>query len=178
MGFEEALCKEALKFTNDQEKAIELIFQFQEERGKGAYPKDIQVEKDVQQEDNIFDTMSMMDSYKLVFLVRNDLGMSCGEIATQVGHAVIGAYQAIIKSTKIPWREDLFQWEDSGTAKIVLQVNSKDELTDLFTKARDQGLNTYLVSDSQIEMGGYTVCAVGPSKSTVIDKITGHLKLL
>lgn len=182
MGFDEELCKEAVKFTNDQEKAIELIFQFQEDRAKGSFPQETQLENDSQEDDSDSDDDSddseEYESYKMVFLVRTDLGMTGGEIATQVGHAVLGAYKAIIKSSNTQWKEDLFEWDETGTAKIVLSVKSKAELTDLFTKARDLGLNTFLVSDSEIDMENYTVCAIGPSKCSVIDKITGHLRLM
>ena len=33
------------------------------------------------------------ERYKLVFLVRTDLGMGVGKIAAQVGHATLGAYK-------------------------------------------------------------------------------------
>ena len=41
MGFDEPLCKEAVKYTNNQEKAIELIFQFQDD---GMNPSNFQQE--------------------------------------------------------------------------------------------------------------------------------------
>jgi PTH2 family peptidyl-tRNA hydrolase len=42
----------------------------------------------------------------------------------------------------------LDKWEYQGQAKVVLKINSKEEILDLEQKARNEGLNTYLVQDS------------------------------
>jgi PTH2 family peptidyl-tRNA hydrolase len=111
--------------------------------------------------------------YKLVFLVRTDLGMGTGKIAAQVGHAAIGAYQQCPRST-------LSKWEECGTAKIVLQVSSLEELQTLEQCAKAVGLATYTVEDAgrtQIESGSVTVCAIGPDEEEKINQVTGSLKL-
>ncbi len=73
-------------------------------------------------------------------------------------------------------------WENySGSAKIVLSVNSEDELIAIRDKAKNNNLAYYLVRDAgrtQIPSGSITVCAIGPAKVNEIDLVTGHLNLL
>ncbi len=48
-------------------------------------------------------------------------------------------------------------------------------------KATALGLNTYIVHDAgrtQIPAGSQTVLAIGPAPKSLIDQVTGHLKLL
>jgi PTH2 family peptidyl-tRNA hydrolase len=52
---------------------------------------------------------------------------------------------------------------------------------DLAEKATAAGLPNYIVCDAgrtQIAAGSQTVLAVGPAPKSVVDQITGHLKLL
>ena len=146
MGFDLEDCKEALEDSNnDLEKAIDYL------------------------QDDSEDELR----YKLVFLVRTDLGMGTGKIAAQVGHAAIGAYQQCSQSI----RE---KWEESGTAKIVLQVGSLEQMQTLEACAKAVGLSTYVVQDAgrtQVEAGSVTVCAIGPDDESKINQVTGSLKL-
>jgi PTH2 family peptidyl-tRNA hydrolase len=51
----------------------------------------------------------------------------------------------------------------------------------LVEAARDQGLTTATICDAgrtQIESGTRTVGAIGPGAATLVDRVTGHLKLL
>ena len=50
-------------------------------------------------------------NFKMVLVVRTDLGMGVGKIAAQVGHAVLGAYKNILESNDIRHKEALFNWE-------------------------------------------------------------------
>ena len=72
---------------------------------------------DICEDDDDSEEKEIEERYKLVFLVRTDLGMGVGKIAAQVGHATLGAYKQ--SSANI-----LAKWEETGQAKIVLQVNS------------------------------------------------------
>lgn len=113
------------------------------------------------------------ERYKLVFLVRTDLGMTPGKIAAQVGHASIGAYKQCPKSI-------LDKWEESGQAKIVLQVDSLEQLLTLDQCAKALGLLTHSIEDAgrtQVEPGSVTVCAIGPDSDARINQVTGTLKL-
>ena len=60
----------------------------------------------------------------MTIVVRKDLNMSTGKIAAQVGHAVLNCYKEALL-TKSSYVKN---WESSGTAKIVLQINSLKEL--------------------------------------------------
>ena len=114
---------------------------------------------------------------KQAIVVRNDLGMGKGKVAAQVAHASLAAAEAA-QSKNPKWYEG---WKDTGQAKIVLKVDSVDELQDLFLKAKSAGLPASLIQDrglTQIEPGTVTCLGVGPAPDAEVDRITGKLKLL
>ncbi|XP_030745067.1 peptidyl-tRNA hydrolase 2, mitochondrial-like [Sitophilus oryzae] len=116
---------------------------------------------------------------KMVFLVRTDLGMGKGKIASQVAHAAIELYKQSLKNGN-PY---LKPWLNSGQPKIVLKISNNCEkaLEDLYNSAKQQNLTVTKIQDSgktQIEYGSLTVVAVGPGKVKDIDKITSQYKLL
>jgi peptidyl-tRNA hydrolase, PTH2 family len=83
---------------------------------------------------------------------------------------------------KIDATTPLNYWLNGLFTKICLSVDSEQELLDIYNKAKDNGLICSLITDSGLtEFNGVptiTCCAIGPSFSEDIDKITGHLKLL
>jgi len=111
--------------------------------------------------------------YKQVIIIRKDLGLGKGKIASQVAHASLLAYK---KSS--PQVQEA--WEESGSKKVVVKVSNKKELLDIFMKAK-KSLPTALVKDAgltQTRSGEATAVGIGPALSNEIDKITGKLKLL
>jgi PTH2 family peptidyl-tRNA hydrolase len=75
----------------------------------------------------------------------------------------------------------LRRWERQGQAKIALQAKSEDELETLQATAISLGLVAEVIADAgrtQIASGSHTVLGIGPAPKSVIDKVTGHLKLL
>lgn len=172
MGFEESMCREAVKLTTNKDQAIELILTFQETlpQEQGAPSQ----QSNATTQETKIPVKIPKDSCKMVILARTDLKMGVGTIATQVCHAALGAYQNVVSSNNARWLEDLAKWEKRGVAKIVLKVKSKEELEELYARAKDAGLPTCLVTDA----GNLTVCAIGPANSAEIDKLTGHLKLM
>jgi len=75
----------------------------------------------------------------------------------------------------------LRRWERQGQAKIALQAKSEDELETLQATAISLGLVAEVLADAgrtQIASGSHTVLGIGPAPKSVIDKVTGHLKLL
>ncbi|KAH8583612.1 peptidyl-tRNA hydrolase 2 [Cryptosporidium sp. chipmunk genotype I] len=102
--------------------------------------------------------------------------MGKGKVASQCGHAVLGAYKkAIRKHPKI-----VEAWERSGQAKVVLKVCS-EELFESEKRAKEKNVTTCLIKDAgrtQIAPGEYTAIAIGPGPSELIDEITGEYKLL
>jgi PTH2 family peptidyl-tRNA hydrolase len=114
---------------------------------------------------------------KLVLVVRTDLGMTKGKIAAQASHATLACYKAL-KAANSPV---LSRWERLGQAKIAVQVKSEDELLLLQAQAMSVGLCAKIIHDAgrtQIASGSATVLGVGPGPRSVVDQVTGGLKLL
>lgn len=112
--------------------------------------------------------------YKQVIVVRKDLKIRKGKFISQGAHAAIGAYQKALE-----WQ--IKAWEDTGSTKICLYVNSEEELEEIYKKGVENKLPCYLVVDEgRTEFNGVktkTAVAIGPAKSEEVDKITGHLDL-
>jgi peptidyl-tRNA hydrolase len=82
-------------------------------------------------------------------------------------------------------RQDIFggsllQWNECGSKKVVLQVESTSEFQQLTVKAEKSGLPFATIEDAgltQVPSGSRTVLAVFGAVSDV-DVVTGHLRLL
>jgi PTH2 family peptidyl-tRNA hydrolase len=73
------------------------------------------------------------------------------------------------------------QWENLGQPKVVVKVDSEEELLSIAENSRSKGLPTTIIRDAgrtQIAPGSKTVLGVGPGISEMVDQITNHLKLL
>jgi peptidyl-tRNA hydrolase len=86
---------------------------------------------------------------------------------------------------RVPYPYDtsptLSKWYSYGQAKITVQVKSEEELQTLCATAREIGLVGCIIHDAgrtQIAAGSATVLAVGPGPKSLVDAVTGHLKLL
>lgn len=109
---------------------------------------------------------------KQAIVVRTDIKMKKGKIASQVSHASLAAFF----DSKNPE-----EWIKTGMKKVVLKVSSEEELVDLYKKARKEKLPCELISDkglTQVKPGSITTLGIGPAEDKKIDKITGKLKLL
>ncbi|KAL4891094.1 peptidyl-tRNA hydrolase PTH2-domain-containing protein [Aspergillus ambiguus] len=118
------------------------------------------------------------EEVKLVLVVRTDLGMTKGKIAAQCSHATLACYKYL--TTYTPNSPILRRWERQGQAKIALQIKSEEELQLLQAQAMSLGLCARVIQDAgrtQIASGSRTVLGVLGPKS-VVDSVTGHLKLL
>ena len=118
--------------------------------------------------------MGIDEEIKFVIVVRKDLDMACGKIATQVGHACSSVVYNNI--------DVVYNWINYGNQKkAVLKIQSERELIDIMKKAQAYGIITTVIRDAgktQIEPNTMTCCGFGPDYSTKLDKLTGHLKLL
>eukprot|EP00727_Mastigamoeba_balamuthi_P007447 m51a1_g3322 putative peptidyl-trna hydrolase (265) ;mRNA; r:356614-357586 len=117
------------------------------------------------------------EELKMVLVARVDLKMGTGKTAAQCCHATLGAAQRAMKNAP----ELLRAWSMQGQAKIVVKAQSEDELLELQEAARKKRLVSYLVADAgrtQIAAGSLTVLAVGPGPKSLVDEVTGHLKLM
>ncbi|WYZ37282.1 hypothetical protein EsH8_II_000788 [Colletotrichum jinshuiense] len=122
---------------------------------------------------------------KLVLVVRTDLGMTKGKMAAQASHATLACYKSLSRAAErdpsSPAAKILSRWERLGQAKIAVQIKNQDEMLELMGKARSLGVTAEVIADAgrtQIEAGSLTVLGVGPAPRSLVDQVTGHLKLL
>jgi len=125
---------------------------------------------------------------KQVFIVRKDLNMRKGKIASQVAHGALafltrnGAWMDNMFSSIPPNYKEAREWMEESYTKITCSVDSEQELDEIYNKAKEAGLETHLVIDSGLtEFNGVptkTIVAIGPHYADKIDPITKHLKLL
>lgn len=114
---------------------------------------------------------------KQVIVVRADLDMGKGKIAVQVAHASLAAFLEAKRRNP----ELVDAWLSEGQRKIVLKVNSLDELLDVVRKAENEGLPIAIIEDAgltQLKPGTITAVGIGPALDNVLDRVTGNLKLL
>lgn len=116
----------------------------------------------------------MLHSYKQAIVVRKDLKLGKGKLAAQVAHASIGSMKKARKRV-------VKLWESGGSKKVVLKVNSLQQLKNIRRKAACEKLPNFIVSDAgltQLRGGTITCLGIGPAVEEKIDKITKNLKLL
>ena len=118
------------------------------------------------------------DEYKMVIVVRSDLGMSTGKVAAQACHAALAAVRRLNGSRAGAVRT----WESQGEPVIVLKGDGgMEQLRALEGEARARGVPAASIRDAgrtEVAPGTTTVLAVGPAPKGEVDAITGHLKLL
>ncbi|MCD4760088.1 peptidyl-tRNA hydrolase Pth2 [archaeon] len=111
---------------------------------------------------------------KQVILIRKDLKLTKGKLATQAAHASV---EATLKSKESIVKE----WKSKGMKKVVLKVEDLKELNKYEILAKKEKLTTAKIRDAgktQIKPGTITALAIGPDKEEKIDKISGKLKLV
>ncbi|KAK4422264.1 Peptidyl-tRNA hydrolase 2, mitochondrial [Sesamum alatum] len=101
------------------------------------------------------------EELKMVLVVRQDLKMGSGKIASQCAHAATGMYSELMYSH----RSLLRQWELCGQPKIVVTCKNQQEMNKVKDAAESIGLPTFTVADAgrtQVFAGSKTVLAIGP----------------
>lgn len=114
---------------------------------------------------------------KMAIIIRNDLKLTKGKIASQASHAAVLCYQKALDTNK----KVAMEWSLKGQPKIVLKVDSQSELEELYSQSKQSHLTCALVRDAgrtQIESGTATALGIGPDYVEKIDSIVKHLKLL
>lgn len=125
---------------------------------------------------------------KQVIVMRTDLNMRKGKMVAQGAHASLKAFLHAERATEPrdgsehPWDAPLRAWNESGTAKICVGVDSEDELIRVLSEAAKAGLPVSIVTDAgHTEFHGVptrTCIAIGPCWADRVDPITGELRLL
>ena len=142
-----------------------------------------------------------MSEIKQVIVVRKDLNMRKGTIASQVAHASMKVLldrmtftdislvippssnpRFVEMSMIIPKSSSLYDWLTGPFTKVVVSVNSLDELLELQAKVEEANIRNAVITDAgRTEFHGeptVTCIAIGPDESDKIDIITGDLPLL
>ena len=112
--------------------------------------------------------------YKQVLVVRADLKLPKGKLASQVAHAAV---EAVLRSDD----DAVKHWHVEGQKKVVVKVKDEKELLGVLQKAKQAKLTVVLICDgghTVVEPGTKTAVGIGPDKEEKIDKITGKLKLV
>lgn len=116
--------------------------------------------------------------YKMALVIRTDLKMSKGKMIVQACHAAV-------ESSEVAKRENREVWEKwkriSHSKKVALRAESLNELLDLFNKALQLKVPCVLIKDAgltELPPGTTTALGIGPDRSEIVDKITGHLQLI
>ncbi|KAH0132114.1 hypothetical protein KCU66_g2520, partial [Aureobasidium melanogenum] len=100
-----------------------------------------------------------------------------GKIAAQCSHATLACYKTLLRQNS----PILKRWEGYGQAKVAVQVKSEEDLLILQAQAISLGICGQIIHDAgrtQIASGSATVLGVGPAPKSMVDQVTGHLKLL
>jgi len=107
-------------------------------------------------------------------VVNASLKMDKGKIAAQASHASVSVLDKVDEKIVDGWKR-------SGMKKIVLKVNSTEELVELFQSVKDGKLPCALITDAgrtQIASGSKTAFACGPIEEEDGAKYFSELKLL
>lgn len=136
---------------------------------------------------------------KMVIVVRTDLNMRKGKIASQVAHSVLKIFldrirlilpNDVIDSNTFsytrftPAMRQWIDWEDGqpGFTKIVVGCDNEQELYIIQEKAKEAGIPHALIRDNgATEFHGVitpTCICLGPDDADKIDLITKNYKLL
>ena len=136
-----------------------------------------------------------MSDVKQVIVIRKDLKMRRGKEIAQGAHASMAFMTRRLHErfrttppvvgggvvTMAEFSEAEWLWITGNFRKIVVTVNSEEELWEIHDKARAGGVKSVQIFDAGLtEFGGVetmTALAIGPDFDEKIDPITGHLTL-
>ncbi|KAK9477578.1 peptidyl-tRNA hydrolase [Lipomyces japonicus] len=137
---------------------------------------ELKVDVDVSDSDEDEEFSQSMTEYKMILVVRTDLGMTKGKAAAQCCHAAVGCYRKVAHKNN----PSLLQWLRFGQPKITVQTKTEDSLLLLQAQAESLNITSCLIHDAgrtQIAANSATVLGLGPAPKPLLDQITGNLKL-
>lgn len=129
-----------------------------------------------------------MSSKQVLVMKKFPKGLRTGKYVAQGAHASLGAVFSIGEvnadqtALVIPLTDPFVKsWVLGAFAKVTLQVDTDQDLVDLYKKAVAAGLPVSLIRDAgRTEFGGVptlTAVGIGPGSIELIDTITGDLSL-
>ena len=138
-----------------------------------------------------------MGDIKQIIIMRKDLHCRAGKIAAQVSHASMKVILDMMyedrmivypDSEVIHWilklhkDSDLYKWLSGHFTKVVLYVDTLEEMESIEKSAKKLGIPTAKIIDAgKTEFHNIptpTCVALGPYDGDVLDKLTGHLRLI
>lgn len=124
---------------------------------------------------------------KQVIVMRKDLNMRKGKMCAQAAHASIASIfktdvrlDTTYKSSVVPTNYQS-EWLRTGMKKVVLGIESEEELLAIVKRAKLEMIPAHTVTDAgltEFNAPTLTCAALGPWPDAELDQITGHLKLL
>ena len=117
---------------------------------------------------------------RLYAIVRMDLGMDTGKIASQAGHAYLGAF---LNANSDLQKEYHAEYPTHPGTKVCLEAKNLHHLLRAKGEAEAAGIPTYLVTDSGCPnfFGGeptITALGLGPACKDQIKQITKRFQLM
>jgi PTH2 family peptidyl-tRNA hydrolase len=112
------------------------------------------------------------------------LNLRKGKMIAQGCHASLSflSRRVFEKKHGDPYFSDAeLHWFENSFAKICLQVDTEEDLMEVYEKAKAAGLEVHLITDSgrtEFHEPTKTCLAIGPDECHKIDPITSHLRLL
>lgn len=128
-----------------------------------------------------------MENVKQVIVVRRDLKMRRGKVASQVAHASMAFLVDNNEARRddelaVKLTSDEATWMSGSFTKIVVGCDSEDALRDLIFRAELADIEVHEVVDAgRTEFDGVptlTCAAFGPCAAGELDAITGNLRLM
>lgn len=126
---------------------------------------------------------------KQVIVIRRDLNMRRGKEMVQAAHVSMSCLtkhlqvypNRTIGRVSPDFAKELSHWLSNSFKKIVVYVNSEQELEAIHQKALDKGLESHMITDSGLtEFHGVqtkTCIAIGPHWEEKFKDVTDNLQL-
>lgn len=113
---------------------------------------------------------------KQIIVIRKDLKMRMGKAVAQGAHASMAVAVNNMKDPRVTF------WLSGKFTKVVVYVNSEEELLKVYDEALARGLLASLIVDEGLTefklVPTKTAVAIGPDFPEKLTPVTGHLPLL
>lgn len=121
------------------------------------------------------------DPYRLYAIVRDDLSMPPGKLASQAGHAYLNSY--LESMTQRPDVAKFYQRDGIGT-KVCLKAKNQDAILKAFQAAQAAGIPCSLIIDEHHVMPPHftgapiiTALGIGPARKEEVREFTKRFSL-